>query len=101
MKQMTWTEFSTLYCERQEQTPAGLRNVLAAQIVRFQPTGWMLLEAHDMSSSWLGSLVILPYGPNNTYKEPPTHPISPRGLASDMSVVIGLLPAEELPKVQR
>ena len=40
--------------------------------------------------------MILPYGPRNTYKEPPTKPISPRGLASDMSVVVALLDSASL-----
>ena len=31
-----------------------------------------------------------------TYQDVPTRPISPRGLASDMSVVIGVLPASAL-----
>jgi hypothetical protein len=56
----------------------------------------MLLECVDLSSSRLGSYVILPYGPRNTYKEPPTKPISPRGLASDMSIVVAILKSEDL-----
>jgi hypothetical protein len=59
--------------------------------------GWMLLECQVMDGSRLGSLTILPYGPNNTFARVPDHPISPRGLASDMSVVVGVLPAENLP----
>lgn len=35
-------------------------------------------------------------GPNNTFKQPPDHPVSPRGLASDMSVVVALLPYKNL-----
>lgn len=89
-------DFAARYCERQEQTIAGLREILKAQIERFKPDGFMLLECQMMDSSLLGSLTILPYGPNNTYKAVATHPISPRGLASDMSVVVALLAASEV-----
>lgn len=87
---ITRAELVSRYCERQKITPEALNLLLDAFAKRFQPTGFMLLEAQDMSSSWLGSLTIIPYGPNNSNKEPPTHPISPRGLASDMSVVIAI-----------
>lgn len=97
---LTFDAFAARYCERQEQTPAGLRDVLTAQATRFQPVGWMMLECQVFDSSRLGSLVIVPYGPNNTWKEPPTHPVSPRGLASDMSVVVAVLPAEALADVR-
>lgn len=94
--EMTSQEFLAKYCERQENTPEQLRETLLAQKQRFNPDGFMLLECHMMDSSRLGSLTILPYGPNNTYKAVPDHPISPRGLASDMSVVVGILKAENL-----
>jgi len=90
---MTFDEMAKLYCEKQESTPKELKQALQFQKQHYNPNGWMLLEAQDMSSSWLGQLVILPYGPNNTFKEPPAHPISPGGLASDMSVIIGVMPA--------
>ena len=96
MKQMTFNEMATLYCERQVNTVEGLRSTLLKQKMLFSPDGWMLLECQQMDSSRFASVVILPYGPNNTYKEPPDHPISPRGLASDMSVVIGVLKLEEV-----
>lgn len=98
MKQLTWNELSAQYCERQEQTPDGLYDVLFVQAVRFDCVGWMLLECQMMDSSRLGSLTILPYGPNNTYKEATTAPISPRGLASDMSICIGYMLAADLKK---
>lgn len=94
---LTFDQFAAKYCERQEQTPEGLRAVLAAQKARYQPEGWFMLECEMMGSSWLGSLTILPYGPNNTWKTPPDHPVTPRGLASDMSCVCALLPASEIP----
>lgn len=88
--------FAARYCERQEQTPEGLFAVLSAQRERYQPEGWMLLECQAFDSSRHGSLTILPYGPNNTFRQPPDQPISPRGLASDMSVVVAILPAGNL-----
>ncbi len=96
MKQMTFDEMATLYCERQVNTPEGLRKELAKQKRLFSPDGWMLLECQQFDSSRFASVVILPFGPNNSWKEVPDHPISPRGLASDMSVVIGLLKPEEV-----
>lgn len=94
---LTFVELAHKYCDRQDSTPEGLLNVLSVQAVKFNPIGWVLLECVDMSSSYLGSLTLLPIGPNNTHKEIPTRPISPRGLASDMSVPIGFLPVADLP----
>lgn len=93
---LTFDIFADRYCERQEQTKQGLRGILEMQKRKFQPKGFMLLECQMFDSSFMGSLTILPYGPNNTYKEVPTHPVSPRGLASDTSVVVAVLPAEAL-----
>jgi len=101
MKQMTFKEMATLYCERQVNTVEGVRKILLDQKRKFAPDGWALLECQQMDSSRFASMVILPYGPNNTYKEPPDHPISPRGLASDMSVVVGVLTLDELTKEER
>ena len=56
----------------------------------------MLLECRMFDSLNIGNLTILAYGPHNTYKEPPTYPISPRGLASDMSMVVGTLSADQI-----
>lgn len=94
---LTYPEFAAKYCERQENDPESLKATLQAQ--RFNslpPDGWMLLECQMMDSSRCGSLTILAYGPNNTFKQPPDHPVSPRGLASDMSVVVALLPYKNL-----
>lgn len=91
-----FNDFALMYCERQEQTPEGLRQILREQRQRFSPVGWMMLECVMLDSSRLGELVILPFGPNNTYKEVPNHPISPRGLASDMSTVKAVLVVEDL-----
>lgn len=95
---LDFKEFARRYCERQVQTPEGLYEILQAQKVRYNPDGFMLLQCEMMDSHLLGSLTILPYGPNNTYKTVPDHPLSPRGLCSDMSVVVALLPASEVVK---
>jgi hypothetical protein len=93
---LTFDAFAARYCERQMQTPEGLRTVLQAQRARYRPKGWCLLECHQLDSSRCGELTIIPFGPENTFKEPPTHPVSPRGLASDMAIVVALLPASAL-----
>lgn len=86
-KQVRRLELVRLYCETQEAEVMDICGILDKQVELYNPTGFMLLRCVDMSSSRLGSRVILPYGPNNTFKEPPDHCISPRGLASDMSEV--------------
>lgn len=98
MDKLTFAAFATKYCERQESTPPALHATLAAQRTRYDPTGWFMLEAQLLDSSYMGSLVILPYGPNNTFKTIPTHPVSPRGLASDTSVAVAYTLAESFPK---
>lgn len=98
METLDFPTFAARYCERQEQTPEGLLATLQDQQARYQPKGWMLLECQVFDSYRMGDLTILPYGGReNTYQEPPTHPISPRGLASDTSVVVAVLLAESLP----
>ena len=98
MEKMTFDAFAGRYCDRQDNTPDGLKAVLNAQKKKFQPVGWILLECQDMSGSRMRELTIFPYGPNNTLKEVPANPISPRGLASDMSTVVGVLAADDLPE---
>lgn len=93
---LNFPDFAAKYCERQEQTPDGLKAVLTAQKSKFNPEGWIMLECQMLDSSRLGSLAILPYGPNNTFKAIPEHPVSPRGLCSDMSVVCAVLPVSAL-----
>lgn len=95
---VTFPELTKLYCSRQECDPDSLERRLQEVAKSYSPDGFMLLECHVFDSSMFGSLVILPYGGGSTFKEPPTHPISPRGLASDMSVVIATMPASELSK---
>jgi hypothetical protein len=86
-KQITQAELIALYCERQDSTHLGLLQILEAQHDKYHCIGHMLLECAVMDGSRLGEFTILPFGPNNTYKTIPDHPVSPRGLASDMSVV--------------
>jgi hypothetical protein len=93
---MTWQEFSKAYCDRQEQTPMGLHAVLLEKRTQYAPLGFMLLECQMLDSSFCGQYTILPFGPHNTYKDVPACPVSPRGLASDMSCVVGVLLARDL-----
>lgn len=95
-QKLTFLELAHKYCERQEQTITGLKDILLSQVNEFEPDGWMLLECHVMDSTQLGQYTILPYGPNNTFESILNHPISPRGLASDMSVVVGYLESKDL-----
>ena len=92
----TFQEFAKPYCETQEQTPEGLREVLVEQRERYQPDGWILLQFVDLSSRRLGQHVILPYGPRNTFKEVPTGIVHPYGLASDSSEVVATLFADQI-----
>jgi len=94
---LTFDEFAVRYCERQESTPANLLTTFKQMREKYKPVGFFLAEAQLMDSSYFGSLVALPYGPDNTFKEVPDHPFSPRGLASDTSVAVAHCPASELP----
>jgi hypothetical protein len=96
METLSFLEFARRYCERQVNTPQDLYATLEAQHRIYAPDGWVLLECKGLSSSRLGSYTILPYGPKNTYKEPPAGLISPRGLASDMSEAVAVLLAKDL-----
>ena len=93
----TWEEFASRYCETQDSTPEALTEILRSQVSQYNPVGFFMGEAQLMDSSWYGQVVILPFGPRNTYKAVPEQPFSPRGLASDASVVIGWMPAEDVP----
>jgi hypothetical protein len=89
--------FARRYCERHENTPEGLAEIFRRQVELFHPDGWLLLECQVLDSSRLGHYVIVPYGGQATLKAIPDRPVSPRGLASDMSVVVAVLPADKLP----
>jgi hypothetical protein len=94
---MTWADFSARYCKSQEETPEGLATRLQGQIARYEPDGFFMAEAQLFDSSWFGTVVILPFGPRNTFKTVPDHPFSPRGLASDTSVAIGFIDTKDVP----
>jgi hypothetical protein len=96
IKTLAFPEFAALYCERQEATPDELRDVLLNRVERFNPEGFILLECAMFDSSRLGEMTILPYGGGSTFKTVPTGPVSPRGLCSDMSTVVAVLPVKEL-----
>jgi hypothetical protein len=100
VEKLSFDALAGRYCERQASTPADLLGTLKGQQQRYLCDGFFLAECHDMSSSWMGSLVILPYGPNNSFKTVPSgdKPFSPRGLASDMSVAVAYCLASELPE---
>lgn len=95
---LSFEEFAARYCERQESTPKRLRTILQQQREHFHSDGFMLLECQMLDGCRLGELTILGYGGSHTFKTVPDHPITPRGLASDMSVVVALLDAQELDK---
>lgn len=91
---LTIKEMVTRYCKRQDATPIDVMDRLDRIRHAFAPVGFMLLQCEVLDSSRLGEYVILPYGGGSTFKEPPQHPISPRGLASDMSVVVAITEAQ-------
>ncbi len=92
---VSFHDFAAKYCETQKCTPLELLARLRTQALKYEPDGWFMAEAQVMDSSWFGQRIILPYGPKCTFKEVPTTPFSPRGLASDTSVVIAVLPRPE------
>ncbi len=95
---LTFDELAARYCDRQESTPAELRATLQEQRTRFDPDGFCLLECHQLDSSYVGQYALVAYGPRNTWKQPPARgkPVSPRGLASDMSVCVAIMLASGL-----
>lgn len=98
IERITFKELARRYCERQVNTPEGLRETLVAQKEKFEPVGWLLLQCVVLDSSRLGEYVILPYGGRATVKEIPPEGklLSPRGLASDLSEVVAYTLAEEI-----
>ena len=86
-KELNFDEAAELYLDSQEGNKAELKANLEQKQLRFKPDGFMLLRCIMMDSSRRGERVIIPYGGTATYKTVPTQPISPRGLASDMSEV--------------
>lgn len=78
--------------------PSELLTTLQTQRKNLNPTGWMLIECPMVDSSHFGERTVIAYGPTCTIHEVPSHPFSPRGLASDMSVVVATLSADNLPE---
>jgi len=95
VKTLGWDEFAALYCATQEQTPEGLASLLRSNAKTFQPEGFLIAECQVLGSRW-PPRIILPYGGSATLPSPPEGFFSPRGLASDQSVVIALLPIDGL-----
>lgn len=98
VERYSFSQLALRYCERQDSTPQQLLERLSEQRAGMVPDGWFLAEAQLLDSSWMGSLVILPYGPNNTFKAVPDTPFSPRGLASDTSVAVAYMEVADLPE---
>lgn len=84
---MTFPEFQNAF--NPEYT--GLHAVLKAQAERYMPDGWLIAQNMMFDSSGAGEKVILPFGGSATLQSVPDKPFSPRGAASDMSEVIGVL----------
>ena len=88
MKIVTMKEFIATYLETQEGTETGLFEILEATQKRFiDVTHFVIYRCADLSSSKMGNRVIMPVGPNNTFKSPDTLPPiwSPTGLPSSNS----------------
>lgn len=78
------------YVDHQMNTVEGTKRAMWTIQKNREVSGWCLLECQMLGGSRMGELTLLPYGPGCTYKAPPTHPVSPRGLASDMAVVVAV-----------
>ena len=99
IEKYTFSQLARRYCDKCEQTPEGLLKILQGQGGHWKCDGWFLAECQDLSSSYMGHLVILPYGPNNTFKTlpSPSQCFSPRGLASDQSIAVAYIEVADLP----
>lgn len=97
MHQMNWDGLSATYQEKTGVDPQTLATLLNQVAENFEPDSFMLLQCDMLDSSYGGELTILPVGGKATFKEVPDRPISPRGLASDMSSVIGVIAASSVP----
>ena len=85
--------FIAKYSPSDPAAAADVREQLQRQEDKYSPTGWVMLECQMLSTargSHMGEQTIVPFGPNNTWKEIPKGPVSPRGLASDMAVVVAV-----------
>lgn len=85
--------FIAKYTPNDQSAAAVVRAHLQRQEEKYAPDGWVMLECQMLSTargSRMGEQTIIPFGPNNTWKEIPKGPVSPRGLASDMAVVVAV-----------
>ncbi len=89
---ITVGELVARFCKRQDATLEQVYRHLDNILRRHDVVGWVLLQCVLLDSSRLGELVIMPYGPGCTLDVVPHKPISPRGLASDMSIVVAVAP---------
>lgn len=98
--EIPFAEFAKLYYydHPMADEPEQLRLVLRAKAAEYTATGFFMLECRMMDSSRFGERVILPFGGKSTHTAIPDHPVSPRGLASDMSVAIAWIPRGALEK---
>lgn len=96
MELLTFSAFAGKYCETQLCEPDELKVKLRDLAQKLKPKGFVLLRCELMGGSFFGQRVILPYGGDSTLKDVPTSPISPRGLASDMSVVEAVMEVKSL-----
>lgn len=87
MEKVDLNELVRRYCETQDCEPPQVLERLKEIRRLFEPDGFFLAQAQDMSSSFFGTHVIIPYGGKSTFAAPPTGVFTPRGLASDSSVV--------------
>ena len=98
MQKMTFDEMAAAYLATQQGTRDDLLRRLKWQKDRLLPEGWFLAQCQVLDGSRMGEHVILPYGRDRTFTEPPTAPFSPRGMASDTSVAVGFMPVADLPE---
>lgn len=85
MKKITIQEASQL---------TGLTEEKLKEIMKFSD-GLFITECRMLDSTYMGERFVIPYGPKNTFEKPPTVPFSPRGLASDTSIVIAFVEREK------
>lgn len=87
VEQITQTEIVSRYAETQQCSKEKLNKLLSQHREKYKPTGFLLLRCEGVGSPYFGLKEIIPFGPNHKVKEIPNHPISPRGLESDMSTI--------------
>ncbi len=91
--------FITKYAKNDPAVLADVRTSMQRLEEKFAPTGWVMLECQLLDSSSRGQLTIAAFGPQNTWKTIPEGPVSLRGAASDMSVVVAACLCEPRPRV--